>query len=161
MDIDKNEDNRNRIIKDLFANFCQSCIENICDQALNSIYKLEIVPEQTASCYFMFLHEKILNTQIECKNKIKGCVKKIKYGELSFHLRECNPGDKNKNNNNISESQIINPFRYFDSHSPEMLPYKDLTISSSSSSIINMYNAYQDESKSNKKINKKRKNKNF
>jgi len=63
----ENEENEfnflNTILKDFLSNFCHCCIENICNEALKSIYRLQIEPEKMVSCYLMFLREKILNTE--------------------------------------------------------------------------------------------------
>lgn len=89
MENDEKEEKLNRILKDLFTNFCHDCFEDMCNQALSSIHRFKIEKEKSASCYLMFLHEKILNTEIECKNKSKGCCDRIMFGELEHHLREC------------------------------------------------------------------------
>ncbi len=162
MDNIEKEDKLNSILKDLFANFCHQCIETICGQALNSIYQLKIEPEKTATCYLMFLQEKILNIEIECKNRTRGCKDRIRFGELNHHLLECNSSTYNtlriKNNDNLQ----INPFSIENNPqlkiNSDLLPYSDLAISSSSSSIINKTIS---EDNNFKKINKKRKNKKF
>jgi hypothetical protein len=91
----------NMILKDLLTNFCHCCIESICNEALKSIYILQIKPEKMIECYLRFLKEKIINIEIECKNKIYGCQERIRYGELHYHLQEC----KFSNKNNIRDGQ--------------------------------------------------------
>jgi hypothetical protein len=142
----------NMILKDFLSNFCHCCIENICNEALKSIYRLQIEPEKMVSCYLMFLREKILNTEIECKFRPIGCKERIMFGELRHHLQDCNYSpslngkiiDKDLDEN----AECSAGFKL----TPELVSYSELTISSSSASILNAGNH-----KSNKINNKKKK----
>jgi hypothetical protein len=144
----------NMILKDFLSNFCHCCIENICNEALKSIYRLRIEPDKMVSCYLMFLREKILNTEIECKYRPIGCKDRIMFGELRHHLRECkyNPNQRGKIEEKEIEENIDISVGW--KLTPELISYSELTISSSSSSIINA-----GTKKTNKINNKKKKHK--
>jgi len=151
----------NAILKDFLSNFCHCCIETICNEALKSIYRLQIEPEKMVSCYLMFLREKILNTEIECKFKPLGCKDRIMFGELRHHLLECKYNTKVKTlNTKMSEEKLEIPNFHND-----IISYNDLTISSSSASIINNFNESNknvtgsNSSNKSNKSNKKKKNK--
>jgi uncharacterized protein YutE (UPF0331/DUF86 family) len=110
-----NEKTLNRITKELLTHFCHSCIEHLCDDALESIEKLRIAPEKTAFCYLMFLQEKILNTEIECKNRINGCKDRIFFGKINDHMRECDVKINSINKCRVHESlnTVLTKFMIF------------------------------------------------
>jgi len=95
----------NIILNDYISYFCHLCIEKVCNEALRSVVKLKIEPSKAKQCYLMFLREKILNLEIECKNRNFGCKEKIMFGELKQHLAECKSNPVNKENN--KEKEII------------------------------------------------------
>jgi hypothetical protein len=95
----------NIILNDYISYFCHMCIEKVCNEALRSVVKLKIEPSKAKQCYLMFLREKILNLEIECKNRIFGCKEKIMFGELKQHLAECKYNPVNREN--IKEKETI------------------------------------------------------
>ena len=95
----------NTILNDYISYFCHMCIERVCNEALRSVVKLKIEPSKAKQCYVMFLREKILNLEIECKNRTFGCKEKIMFGELKQHLVDCKFNPANKDSN--KEREII------------------------------------------------------
>jgi hypothetical protein len=93
----------NVILNDYISYFCHMCIEKVCNEALRSVVKLKIEPSKAKQCYLRFLKEKILNLEIECKNRILGCKEKIMFGELKQHLSECKYNPVIKENNKEKE----------------------------------------------------------
>jgi hypothetical protein len=142
----ENEKTLNRITKELLNHFCHQCFEYLCEDALESINKLRISPEKTAFCYLMFLQEKILNTEIECKNKIKGCEERIFLGKINEHLKECDWKINTLNKYTTHEETKFCPPK-MNENALEILPFKDVN------------NYFQQNYR--KKLNKKKKNKKF
>ena len=102
------------ILNEHLNNFCHCCIESMCNEALKSVYILQIKPEKMVECYLRFLKEKIINVDIECVNKISGCLEKIRYGELKYHLQDCKFANKTINlDHNIKTEIPIEEFKKF------------------------------------------------